>query len=142
MSELASESISTARPRSRPTSASEEGALSEYYVARIVEVEGTGIRLQPTEDAKVPGGGNDVNLLALAVALALGHAAYHHHPEIRDAQIDTIDGLLSGEVTMPWVPTDGHGHVDCPDDAPYIVCELMSGGAVHCKVQCGLDVSA
>lgn len=117
--------------------------MSKYYVAKIVVADGAGIRLEPTPDATVPDDANSVNLLALAVALALGHAAYHHHPEIRHAQVDTIEGLLAGEVTMPWLPTDGHGHVECPpDEDPHVVCELLPGGGAHCKVQCGPNRSA
>ena len=43
---------------------------SGRYVARIVELRGHGIRLEPTEVSERPDQPNEVNMLGLAIALA------------------------------------------------------------------------
>jgi hypothetical protein len=99
------------------------------YIARIVDVPEHGIRLEPTPDSTTPEQANEVNLLGLAVALALGSAGYHHHPEPRDPDLQTLDALLAGEVTMPWVGTTSTG------DNTYIVCEPTATGGSKCRVE-------
>jgi hypothetical protein len=80
---------------------------SDAYEAAVVEVEGAGLRLEPAAGLAVPEDPNDVNLLAIAVALALGRAGYEHHPEARDAEHQTLEALLTGATTMPWRRRDG-----------------------------------
>lgn len=92
------------------------------YIAEIAEV-GDGVRLKPTADSTVPTDPTEVNLLGLAIALAMGAAGYEHHPEPRDPEVQTIDALLAGDATMPWQPSQpgGKAQVVCekPDDAPW-----------------------
>jgi hypothetical protein len=88
------------------------------YVARIVDVPDHGIRLEPTEDSISPDQPNQTNLLALAIAMALGAAGYHHHPEPRDPGLQTLDTLLAGEAVMPWLSRTPSG------DTTYLVCDL------------------
>ena len=103
---------------------------SARYVARIVEVPGHGIRLEPTEDSERPDyQPNDVNMLGLAIALALGAAGYHHHPEPRDPELQTLYALLAGEVVMPWRPERPH------ETEPYVVCVRSGSGPPTCRVQ-------
>jgi hypothetical protein len=90
------------------------------YVARIVEVPDHGIRLEPGEDAVVPEQPTEVNLLGMAIALALGAAGYRHHAEQRDPELQTLDALLAGEAVMPWKPAETGG-------TAYMVCELNDG---------------
>ena len=99
------------------------------YIARIVDVPDHGIRLEPAPDSTTPEQANEVNLLGLAVALALGSAGYHHHPEPRDPELQTLDALLAGEVTMPWLSETPAG------ETTYIVCESASTGAPKCRVE-------
>jgi hypothetical protein len=100
------------------------------YVARIVDVPDHGIRLEPTEDTVAPEQPTEVNLLGTAIALALGAAGYHHHPEPRDPELQTLDTLLSGEAVMPWRRDETAGH-----GTPYVVCETGAGGLPRCEVQ-------
>jgi hypothetical protein len=89
---------------------------ADEYEAAVVEVEGAGLRLFPAAGVSVPEQPSDVNLLALAVALALGRAGYEHHPEARDPEHQTLEALLAGETTMPWRRRDGSSpghHVRC-----------------------------
>ena len=104
---------------------------SGRYVARIVEVPGRGIRLEPTEDSDRPDQPNDVNLLGLAIALALGSAGYHHHPEPRDPELQTLGTLLAGDAVMPWRPDHTHG------TEQYLVCERTASGPPTCRLQSG-----
>jgi hypothetical protein len=90
------------------------------YVARIVEVPDRGIRLEPGEGTAVPERPTEVNLLGMAIALALGAAGYRHHPEQRDPELQTLDALLAGEAVMPWEPAEAGG-------TAYVVCELNDG---------------
>lgn len=90
------------------------------YVARIVEVPEHGIKLEPAADAVVPEEPTQVNLLGMAVALALGAAGYRHHAEQRDPELQTLDALLTGDAVMPWRP-------ESPGSTPYLVCELNDG---------------
>jgi hypothetical protein len=104
---------------------------SGRYVARIVELRGRGIRLEPTEVSERPDQPNEVNMLGLAIALALGSAGYHHHPEPRDPELQTLDALLAGEAVMPWRP-------ERPNDTEqYLVCERAASGPPICRVQDG-----
>jgi hypothetical protein len=104
---------------------------SGRYVARIVELRGHGIRLEPTEVSERPDQPNEVNMLGLAIALALGSAGYHHHPEPRDPELQTLDALLDGEAVMPWRP-------ERPNDTEhYLVCERSASGPPICRVQNG-----
>ncbi|WP_433158954.1 hypothetical protein [Kribbella sp. CA-247076] len=102
------------------------------YVARIVEVPEHGIRLEPADGSVAPDQPTEVNLLGMAVALALGAAGYRHHAEMRDPELQTLDALLSGDTTMPWSAGDG------PDGTAYIVCELNDGRPT-CEVRPSAD---
>jgi hypothetical protein len=107
--------------------------MADTYIARIIDVHGEGIRLEPTPDSDVPDQPNDVNLLAMAIALALGAAAYEHHPEPRNPGVQTLEALLTGEATMPW----RGGSPDAAVPAPHVVCERSSSGVPRCRVQSG-----
>jgi len=100
------------------------------YVARIVDVPDHGIRLEPGEESSTPEEPTQVNLLGLAVALALGAAGYRHHPEPRDPELQTLDTLLAGEAVMPWLSAE-----DANDAQVYIVCEPSATGLPQCEVQ-------
>jgi hypothetical protein len=104
---------------------------SGRYAARIVEIPGYGIRLEPTEDSDRPDQPNDINLLALAIALALGSAGYHHHPELRNPELQTLEALLAGEAVMPWRPDHAH------EPEPYLVCNRSATGPPVCHVEHG-----
>ena len=90
------------------------------YVARIVEVPDHGIKLEPGEGTTVPEKPTEVNLLGMAVALALGAAGYRHHAEQRDSELQTLDALLAGDAVMPWKPAHAGA-------TAYLVCELNDG---------------
>ena len=92
----------------------------ERYVARVVEIADHGIRLEPAEGSVAPEEPTEVNLLGMAIALALGAAGYRHHAEPRDAELQTLDALLAGDAVMPWKPAESGG-------TPYVVCELNDG---------------
>ncbi|MEU4192126.1 hypothetical protein AB0E69_09520 [Kribbella sp. NPDC026611] len=96
------------------------------YVARIVEVPDRGIKLEPEEGTTIPDQPTEVNLLGMAIALALGAAGYQHHAEPRDTELQTLDALLSGDAVMPWrAATSGA--------AATITCTL-SNGHPTCRV--------
>jgi hypothetical protein len=97
------------------------------YVARIVDVPGSGLRLEPAEGSVAPDQPTEVNLLGMAVALALGAAGYKHHSETRDPELQTLDALLAGEAVMPW------RHPAEPGDA-VLVCETGPAGP-QCRVE-------
>jgi hypothetical protein len=101
------------------------------YVARIVEVPDHGIKLEPAEDSVAPDQPTEVNLLGMAIALALGAAGYRHHAEQRDPELQTLDALLTGDAVMPW---------RSPDEAstPYLVCRL-NDGLPTCEVRPTVD---
>jgi hypothetical protein len=99
------------------------------YVARIVDVPDHGIRLEPTEDSVRPDRPDKTNLLALAVALTLGASGYHHHPEPRDPELQTLDALLAGEAVMPWLGIASAG------DHTFIVCETSEAGPPACRLE-------
>ncbi|GAA4586404.1 hypothetical protein GCM10023194_32510 [Planotetraspora phitsanulokensis] len=117
------------------------------YTARIVESPGEGIRLEPTEDSGVPEHPSEINLLGLAVALALGSAGYEHHPEPRNTEIQTIEALLEGTATMPWrsrpagaAAGDASGEAGgeaegAPETAAFVVCERSESGVSKCRVE-------
>lgn len=113
------------------TSGDTLGAMSKY-VARIVEVPDHGIKLEPVADSAAPEQPTEVNLLGMAIALALGAAGYRHHAEQRDPELQTLDALLSGEAVMPWRATRSSS------DAPYIVCDLTDGPPT-CEVRPTVD---
>ena len=94
------------------------------YVARIVEVPEHGIKLEPVDGTTVPDQPTEVNLLGMAIALALGAAGYKHHAEQRDPELQTLDALLVGDAVMPWKPGAGG----------YMVCELNDGRPI-CEVR-------
>jgi hypothetical protein len=101
------------------------------YVARIVEVPEHGIRLEPAADSVTPEQPTEVNLLGMAIALALGAAGYRHHAEQRDPELQTLDTLLSGDAVMPWRPSE-------PDRMAFIVCHLNDGRPT-CEVRPRVD---
>lgn len=90
------------------------------YVAQVVEVPEHGIKLVPTEESVAPDEPTEVNLLGMAIALALGAAGYRHHAEQRDPELQTLDALLTGDAVMPWRPAES-------GSTPYLVCELNDG---------------
>jgi len=90
------------------------------YVARIVEVPGHGIQLDPEDGTTVPDQPTEVNLLGMAIALALGAAGYRHHAEQRDPKLQTLDALIAGDAVMPWRPPEA-------GRTAYLVCELNDG---------------
>jgi hypothetical protein len=102
------------------------------YSAEIVEA-GDGVRLRPAGDASIPTDLTEVHLLGLAIALAMGAAGYEHHPRPRDPESQTIDGLLAGEVTMPWrmarPPAGGEA------GAARVVCDRSGAGSWKCRVE-------
>jgi hypothetical protein len=103
--------------------------VAAKYSAEIVEEAGQGVRLRPADGAAVPTELNEVHLLGLAVALAMGAAGYEHHPQPRDPDI-TIDTLLAGEVAMPWQkPSGGQA------PASRIVCERSDSAAWRCRIE-------
>jgi hypothetical protein len=108
--------------------------MPDVYAARVVDIPDEGIRLEPTPDSAVPEQPNEVNLLGMAVALALGTAAYEHHPEPRDPQLQTIEALLAGDAVMPWRARRATGKPRDPRAVPYIVCE-RTGNVFKCAVQ-------
>ena len=93
------------------------------YVAHIVEVPDHGIKLEPADGTTIPDQPTEVNLLGMAVALALGAAGYQHHPEPRDTDLQTLDALLAGDAVMPWRPAE-------PGAADTITCTLTNGHPV------------
>ena len=107
------------------------------YSARIIEVPDHGIRLEPTEESSLPDRPSDVNLLVLAIALALGSEGYQHHPEPRDPELQTLDALLAGDAVMPWRLEPPVGETDAadPSETPVIVCERSATGVAKCHVQ-------
>lgn len=100
--------------------------VAARYVAEIVEA-GHGVRLRPTVDSAVPTDPTEVNLLGLAIALAMGAAGYQHHPEPRDPELQTIDALLAGDATMPWQPGQ-------PGGTPQVVCEKPDDAPWRCRI--------
>jgi|tagenome__1003787_1003787.scaffolds.fasta_scaffold20395086_2 hypothetical protein len=99
--------------------------MPDRYVAAIVEVPGRGIRLDPPDVSAVPEQLDEIHLLVLAVAFALGRAGYDHHPEPRDPAMQTLEGVLNGEAVLPWRAPSGAAHGT-------IVCDL--GGMPRCRV--------
>jgi hypothetical protein len=113
-----------------PTAQKVGRPMSEnQYVARIVDVPGEGVRLEPTAESTTPEQPTEVNLLGMSIALALGAAGYEHHPEPRNPQAQTIDALLAGLATMPWRATTVG-----PEAVPYIVCGRSDAGISRCEV--------
>ncbi|WIX75384.1 hypothetical protein QRX50_28120 [Amycolatopsis carbonis] len=101
--------------------------MSDSYTAAIVHSPEAGVRLRP-EGGELPTEANDVNLLGMAIALALGRAGYEHHPEPRDPQLQTLDALIAGDTVMPWrQPGDA-------TDEQQLTCTRGAGGAWRCEV--------
>jgi hypothetical protein len=104
------------------------------YTADIVDVPSHGIRLQPGSGADVPRAPSEQNMLALAIALALGAAGYEHHPEPRDPGIQTIDALLEGHTTAPWRALRAEdGGSPLAEHA--LVCQRSRSAAWSCHVE-------
>lgn len=101
------------------------------YIARIVEVPDQGIRLEPANNSVTPEQPTEVNLLGMAIALALGAAGYRHHAEQRDPELQTLDTLLSGDAVMPWRASESGG-------MSFIVCHLNDGRPT-CEVRPSAD---
>jgi hypothetical protein len=101
--------------------------MPQRYTAVIVEVPDHGIRLEPAPGTDVPDAPNEVNLLAMSIALALGRAAYEHHPEPRDTGVQTLDALLAGEAVMPW-------RAGQADASHQVSCDRSESGAWTCQV--------
>jgi hypothetical protein len=99
------------------------------YTARILEVPGEGIRLEPSEDSAIPEQPTAADQLALAVALALGAADYEHHPEPRNPELQTVEAMLAGEAVLPWwAPSQADAHAR-------VVCEISDAGIAKCVVE-------
>jgi hypothetical protein len=109
----------------------EEDGLTTTYTARIADAGEHGVRLEPGADAGIPERPSETNLLALAVALAMGSADYEHHPEPRDPEIQTLEGLLDGTATMPWRAVRADGSTG----DHYVVCTRSDAGAWRCRVE-------
>lgn len=107
--------------------------MEPKYAARIVEVPHSGIRLEPLAGSVPPVQPNDLNLLAMAVALALGQAGYEHHPAPRDVRVQTVEGLLAGEAVMPWRRRDA----EAGRSGPIVICEVADSGVARCRVEPG-----
>ncbi|MGW3243932.1 hypothetical protein [Streptomyces sp. NPDC001070] len=110
--------------------------MSERYAARVIEVPDEGIRLQPTEATVPPEQPTEVNLLGMAIALALGAADYEHHPAPRDPRLQTLDALLTGEAVMPWrARTGATAPAGEAGTVPYVECERTGAGVFTCAVR-------
>ena len=108
--------------------------MTGSYTADIIDVPNHGIRLRPEPGADVPRAPSEQNLLALAIALALGAAGYEHHPEPRDPGLQTIDALLEGHTTAPWRA----GQAASGDGQPLghaVVCQRSKSAAWSCHVE-------
>ena len=60
-----------------------------------------------------------------------GPKVYHHQPELRDPELQTLEALLAGEAVMPWRPAHAYG----PE--PYLVCDRSATGPPVCRVEHG-----
>ena len=105
------------------------------YRARLIPVHDRGTLLEPLPDTVVPDQPNEVNMLSLAVAHALGVAGYDHHPEPRDAEFQTLDALLAGKVAMPWRHDRPHGDLTEGEHAALLVCERTAAAVWQCRVE-------
>src|SRR3954466_7190410 len=101
--------------------------MSDQYVATIVKVPGYGIRLEPAAGSVTPAQVDDMHLLVLAVAFALGRGGYDHHPEPRDPAAQTLEGVLDGTSVLPWWTAS-----DPMRDV--IVCDLGDKGMPRCRL--------
>ncbi|MFI5611479.1 hypothetical protein [Amycolatopsis sp. NPDC051903] len=102
--------------------------MSDSYTAAIVYTPEAGVRLRPDGGGDLPAAANDVNLLGMAIALALGRAGYEHHPEPRDPELQTLDALIAGDAVMPWRRPAG-------GDDEQIACTRGAGGVWSCEVK-------
>ncbi|MEV6655219.1 hypothetical protein [Streptomyces sp. NPDC051219] len=110
--------------------------MPDRYAARVIDVPNEGIRLEPTPESVTPEQPTEINLLGMAIARALGAAAYEHHPAARNPQARTIEALLAGEATMPWCsPRDGTPAARERGTVPYVVCERAGTGVFVCGVR-------
>jgi hypothetical protein len=105
--------------------------LTDTYRARVAEIPDEGILLQPEPGTTVPEEPSDVNLLVLAIAMALGAADYEHHPEPRSSEMQSLDALLAGETAIPWRPGP---RADSAGD-PHLVCERLPSSAWKCRIE-------
>jgi hypothetical protein len=87
--------------------------------------------LQPESGTAVPTDPSDVNLLALAVAMALGAADYEHHPEPRSSEMQSLEGMLAGETAIPWRP--GPARRD-PAGEAILICERQPSSTWKCRI--------
>ncbi len=106
--------------------------MAGQYTARIVDVPGEGIRLEPSADSTIPDQPTAADQLALAIALALGAADYEHHPEPRNPELQTVEAMLAGEAVLPWWA--GAEPVQSGVKAQ-VVCEISDSGVAKCTVQ-------
>ena len=111
----------------RPATGSDP--VSATYTARLCPQPDHGIRLDPSPNSVLPERPEELNLLALAVAIALGHAGFEHHPEPRVAEIQTLDALLSGEITAPW-----RAPLAAPGQDLHVRCDRLPTGVWVCSV--------
>ena len=108
--------------------------MTGSYTADIIDVPSHGIRLRPEQGADVPRAPSEQNLLALAIALALGAAGYEHHPEPRDPGLQTIDALLEGHTTAPWRAGPAASS-NGPPAGHAVVCQRSKSAAWSCRVE-------
>jgi hypothetical protein len=89
--------------------------VTTTYTAALVPQPDEGVRLAPAAGVAVPEDPSQVNLLALAVVHALGVAGWEHHPQPRNPEVQTLEAVLTGEVSLPWrAGSDGSGgSIEC-----------------------------
>ena len=112
--------------------------MTGSYTADIIDVPSHGIRLRPEQGADVPRAPSEQNLLALAIAMALGAAGYEHHPESRDPGLQTIDALLEGHTTAPWRAGQaggGDGSAAAGPAGQAVVCRRSKSASWSCHVE-------
>lgn len=101
--------------------------MNPTYTAALVQQPEHGLRLMPTAQSVVPEDPSEVNLLALAVVHALGVAGWEHHPAPRDPEVQTLEAVLAGEVSLPW-------RSDSAAPGAQIVCSRPDSAGWTCRV--------